>query len=91
MSPTFFRRDTHPRTYAVPRNADYDASVFKSQWSNPSDILSLLLLLGPEIVHRAIAQLSGNVVVPVAFSFGWVSYSLTALLAVIGGKQDHHF
>ncbi|KAF3903898.1 hypothetical protein ABW20_dc0109279 [Dactylellina cionopaga] len=33
--------------------------VFFNQWSNPSDILSLLLLIGGEIVQKAIAQLVG--------------------------------
>ncbi|KAK6542409.1 hypothetical protein TWF694_006364 [Orbilia ellipsospora] len=34
-------------------------SIFHSQWANPSDILSLLLLIGGEIVQKAIAQLVG--------------------------------
>ncbi|KAK6353605.1 hypothetical protein TWF696_005568 [Orbilia brochopaga] len=32
-------------------------SILKDQWSNPSDILSLLLLIGGDIVQQAIAQL----------------------------------
>ena len=32
-------------------------NTFKSQWSNPGDILSLLLLIGGDIVQKAIAQL----------------------------------
>ncbi|KAK6541497.1 hypothetical protein TWF694_007305 [Orbilia ellipsospora] len=55
-----------------------------SQWINPSDIFSILLLLGPEIVQHAVAQLAGHCVTPVAFSFGWVAYSAKALLAVFG-------
>lgn len=42
----------------------------KVQWHNTNDILSLVLLLGPDIVHRALAQLVGRSVTPVAFSFG---------------------
>ncbi|KAF3923633.1 hypothetical protein ABW21_db0205780 [Orbilia brochopaga] len=33
------------------------ASIIRNQWSNPSDILSLLLLIGGDIVQQAIAQL----------------------------------
>jgi hypothetical protein len=84
MPPSFPRHDTHLFTPILRRDMDYEAQVFRRQWSNPNDILSLLLLLGPNIVQRAIAQLSGNSVTPVAFSFGWVTYSLNALLAVIG-------
>ncbi|KAI0451043.1 hypothetical protein F5B21DRAFT_507574 [Xylaria acuta] len=54
--------------------------------ANPSDILSLLLLIGGDIVQKAIAQLVGykirlpgrtkrNVsIAPVAFSFGWIFF-----------------
>jgi hypothetical protein len=61
------------------------ADYIEAQWINPTDIFSVLLLLGPEIVRRAVAQLAGWRVTPVAFSFGWVAYSAQALLAVFGG------
>lgn len=57
----------------------------KNQWSNPSDILSLLLLLGPDVIQRALAQLVGRRLTPVAFSFGWAAYSVSALFSAIGG------
>ena len=57
----------------------------KNQWSNPNDILSLLLLLGPDVIQRALAQLVGRRITPVAFSFGWAAYSITALFSAIGG------
>jgi hypothetical protein len=59
----------------------------KSQWQNPGDILSVLMLIGGDIVQRAVAQLacSGPFrITPVAFSFGWVSYSVNALLSSVG-------
>lgn len=56
------------------------------QWQNPSDILSVLLLLGPDIVQRSVAQLAGRAITPVAFSFGWVAYSVSALLSAFGGN-----
>lgn len=46
---------------------------FSSQWANPSDIFTALLILGGdggEVVARAVAQLAGRGLVPVAFSIG---------------------
>ncbi|KAH0569264.1 hypothetical protein GP486_000020 [Trichoglossum hirsutum] len=61
------------------------ASGFQAtQWQNPQDILSILLLLGPDVVQRAIAQLAGRGITPVAFSFGWVAYAVGALLSSFG-------
>lgn len=66
------------------------------QWGNPRDILSLLLLLGGDIVQKAIAQQVGYQVrlfrqrgpavslAPVAFSFGWVAYGFSSLLSAFG-------
>src|SRR4051812_48642695 len=46
------------------------------QYDNPSEVLSILLLIGGDIVQKAIAQLVGRWrVTPAAFSFGWVSYA----------------
>ncbi|KAI0322982.1 hypothetical protein OF83DRAFT_1029326, partial [Amylostereum chailletii] len=59
----------------------------KSQWKNPNDILSILMIIGGDLVQRAVAQLAGAgpfFLTPVAFSFGWVSYSLNALLSSVG-------
>ncbi|KAL8962642.1 MAG: hypothetical protein Q9193_000990 [Seirophora villosa] len=55
-----------------------------NQWRNPNDVLTVLLIIGGDIVQKALAQLSGGSFVPVAFSFGWVSYSFNALLAAFG-------
>lgn len=69
------------------------------QWANPGDILSLLLLIGGNIIQKAIAQLIGHrislpgarhlalPIAPVAFSFGWVAYSFTNLLAAVGDTR----
>lgn len=71
----------------------------RQQWVNPGDILSLLLLIGADIIQKAIAQLAGRTVkpfgskgpeiaiTPVAFSFGWVAYGFTNLLSAVGEKQ----
>lgn len=58
---------------------------FYNQWQNPKDILSLLLILGPDVIWRALAQMSGQRVTPVVFSFGWVAYTANALVAALGG------
>jgi len=69
----------------------------KAQWQNPGDIFSLLLLVGADVIQKAIAQLVGVrfsllwrgptiYVTPIAFSFGWVAYAFTSLAAVLG---DH--
>ncbi|XXH00162.1 hypothetical protein Hte_006504 [Hypoxylon texense] len=66
------------------------------QWINPGDILSLLLLIGGDIVQKAIAQLVGHgirlygsrnlglSIAPVAFSFGWAAYVFSNLLSAVG-------
>jgi hypothetical protein len=59
-----------------------------AQWENPSDILSILLLLGPETIQAAVAQLAGRVITPVSFSFGWAAYAAKALISVNGNDSD---
>ncbi|KAF9641682.1 hypothetical protein BFW01_g1665 [Lasiodiplodia theobromae] len=54
------------------------------QWQNPSDLSSVLMIIGGDIVQKAVAQLRGRHIAPVAFSFGFVSYSFTSLLSAIG-------
>ncbi|KAK7056637.1 hypothetical protein VNI00_002354 [Paramarasmius palmivorus] len=60
------------------------AELIGETWRNPSDTLSILLLIGGDVVLKALAQLSGRRVVPVAFSFGWVAYSFNTLMSVCG-------
>ena len=82
-------------------------SELRAQWTNPGDILSVLLLIGGDIVQKAIAQLIGFEVqlygcrrpgastqpilaiplTPVAFSFGWVAFSFSQLLAAFGDRR----
>lgn len=60
-------------TTLLPRRAAFDPSVpadeFRDQWATPADVFSVLLILGGDVVARAIAQLAGSGVAPVAFSF----------------------
>ncbi|KAL0580019.1 hypothetical protein V5O48_002022 [Marasmius crinis-equi] len=58
--------------------------TLQSTWQNPSDTLSILLIIGGDIVLQALAQLTGRSITPVAFSFGWVAYSFYTLKSVAG-------
>ncbi|KAJ8115007.1 hypothetical protein ONZ43_g4770 [Nemania bipapillata] len=66
--------------------ANFSRSAYqeRKQWTEPVDVVSVLLLLGGEIVSKALAQLAGGIFTPVTFSFGWVSYAVTMLLASVG-------
>lgn len=71
----------------MPRSTIRDSlaiAQLSTQWKNPSDVLSVLLLIGGDIVQKALAQTSGGLLTPVCFSFGWVAYSLMALVGLIG-------
>ncbi|KAJ5177526.1 uncharacterized protein N7500_000225 [Penicillium coprophilum] len=59
---------------------DEAASTFRAQWVNPSDLFSILLIIGGDVIGVALAAVSGGLVTPVTFSFGWVSYAISALL-----------
>jgi hypothetical protein len=58
----------------------------KEQWTKSGDIFSILLILGGDVIQRAIAQLSGGPLplTPVAFSFGWVACSVSSVLSAVG-------
>lgn len=60
------------------------AQAIRATWENPSDTMTILLIIGGDIVHMALAQLSGRTFVPVAFSFGWVAYSFHTVMSVVG-------
>lgn len=62
----------------VRRNFDpgETSTEFWTQWKNPGDVFSVLLILGGDVVGRALAQLAGSPFTPVAFSFGML-YALT--------------
>ncbi|KAI8724311.1 hypothetical protein NCS52_00288900 [Fusarium sp. LHS14.1] len=63
------------------------SSEFSNQWKHPSDVFSVLLILGGDVVARALAQLVGSRFTPVAFSFGWVAYAITAVVSAIGENK----
>jgi hypothetical protein len=65
-------------------NGSITITELASQWSNPSDVSTLLMIIGGDVVQSALAQSTGKWYTPVCFSFGWVSYAFIALLHVIG-------
>lgn len=55
-----------------------------SQWRNPSDVSSILMVIGGDLVQKALAQSAGMWFTPVCFSFGWVSYAFSSLVSIVG-------
>jgi len=56
-----------------PFDASAPSTWFRNEWTNPSNYaFTILLLLGGDVVARALAQLAGGKLTPVAFSFGTV-------------------
>ena len=52
------------------------ANGFRDQWIHPGDVFSVLLILGSDVVARALAQVAGSRPSIVAFSFGMSSKSV---------------
>ena len=50
-------------------------------------MLAVLSIVGGDVIHLALAQLSGGFFTPVAFSFGWVAYSFHSLMALVGAQK----
>ncbi|EXJ85220.1 hypothetical protein A1O3_05895 [Capronia epimyces CBS 606.96] len=63
------------------------SDAFRSQWKHPGDIFTLLLIIGGDVVARALAQLAGSPITPVAFSFGWVAYAAAAVVSAVGENK----
>lgn len=55
-----------------------------AQWANPSDVSTILFVLGGDIVQKAFTQGSGKAYVPVCFSFGCAAYAFIGLVGIIG-------
>ena len=68
-------------------NTSTSPTEFRSQFTHPGDVFSILLLLGPDVVAQAIAQLAGGLLCPVTFSFGWVAYGVSALVSAVGENK----
>lgn len=68
----------------LPRNSgfsmSYTSNALREQWTKPSDVFNVLLILGGDVITRALAQLAGSGFAPVTFSFGSSYHSHLASL-----------
>lgn len=66
---------------------DIPGGLFRAQLQNPKEMMSILLLIGGDVIQRAVAQLSGpqgRWFTPLIFSFGWVTYAFSTVSNAIG-------
>ncbi|KAK7947835.1 uncharacterized protein PG986_008721 [Apiospora aurea] len=56
----------------------------REQWINPSDVSTILMVIGGDVVQNAFAQGTGQLYTPVCFSFGCVAYAFITLVNIIG-------
>lgn len=66
------------------RGNESTASALSGQWINPTDVSTILMVIGGDVVQKALAQGTGKYFTPVCFSFGCVAYAFTALVDIIG-------
>lgn len=60
------------------------AADLQAQWASPSDVTSILMIIGGDVVQKALAQGTGKLYTPVCFSFGCVAYAFVSLVSIIG-------
>jgi hypothetical protein len=77
------------RQVGAPSESSAPSEFLKKQFENPGGVLAVLLLIGGDIVQKAIAQLSSGdvsptILTPAVFSFGWVGYAFGALMSAFG-------
>lgn len=60
------------------------SKVFLEQMENPSEVFSVMLIIGGDIVQKAVAQMSGHRLTFIPFSFGWVAYAFNSLMSAFG-------
>lgn len=63
---------------------DSTAADLQAQWVSPSDVTSILMIIGGDVVQKALAQGTGKLYTPVCFSFGCVAYGFVSLANIIG-------
>lgn len=84
------RKTSVELTWTTKSKRDAAAAYFTSQFKSPQSILSVLFLVGGDIVQKAIAQMPGGrytgrfTWTPAVFSFGWVSYAVNSLSSALG-------
>ncbi|KAL7941061.1 hypothetical protein V8C42DRAFT_200785 [Trichoderma barbatum] len=68
-------------------NGGTASEEFNNQWTTPSDVFSVLLILGGDVIGRALAQLAGSRLTFVTFSFGWVAYAVNSVVSAVGENK----
>ncbi|TEY34834.1 hypothetical protein BOTCAL_0609g00030 [Botryotinia calthae] len=63
------------------------STQFLAQWKNPGDVFSILLIVGGDVILLALACVTGRGFTPIAFSFGWVAYAVSAVVVAIGDNK----
>ena len=81
------RKELYSRSESLTDTSPSATTLLRQQFEHPAETLGILLIIGGDIIQKAIAQLAGRRTAPVAFSFGWVSYSFGALLSVWGDGE----
>ncbi|KAM7219113.1 hypothetical protein V8F06_005551 [Rhypophila decipiens] len=70
---------------------NFTTSLLGQQWVQPGQITTILLLVGGEVIQKAVAQMAGTrehpPFTPVVFSYGWVSYAFILLANAIGNTS----
>ncbi|GAB7359031.1 hypothetical protein MBLNU230_g5103t1 [Neophaeotheca triangularis] len=68
---------------SVASGAADTAESLRDTWANPSQVVSVLMIVAGDIVGAALDNLSGPTITPVVFSFGWVGYAHKAFTNAI--------
>ena len=68
------------------KRTPFSSDNLKQAWIDPS-VLTIVMIIGGDIVQVALAQLTGSFYTPVPFSFGWVAYSFTSLILSVGENK----
>ncbi|KAA8577066.1 hypothetical protein EYC84_007075 [Monilinia fructicola] len=63
------------------------STQFLDQWKNPGDVFSVLLIVGGDVILLALACVTGRGLTPIAFSFGWVAYAVSAVVVAVGDNK----
>ena len=72
-----------PLAYRDPDDASTSpVDTLRSQWTQPTDVFSVLILLGGDLVNKALAQLAGGILTPVTLSFGMPYYIVPSVLGL---------
>ena len=73
----------YPHTFVSSLNLGDVIPQLSDEWKHSSQTSAVLTLVGPDLIRSALAQLAGTPLAPTAFSFGWVAYAFSNLVATL--------